>query len=74
MTRRDTLKRTGGFLVGAGPICHKKRLAESQLPRKEIVRKQGSEDNKTCRQGHVSSEGKPEQLKEQSTDANKICV
>lgn len=28
-----------GLSCGCGPIWHKKRLAESQIPRKELVRK-----------------------------------
>lgn len=39
MTTGGIKKRKGGFLVGAGPVSYKKRLAEPQLPRKELVRK-----------------------------------
>lgn len=41
MTTGDIKKRKGGFLVGAGPVSYQKGLAESQLPKKELVRKWG---------------------------------
>lgn len=38
MTTGGIKKRKGGFFVGAEPVSYKKGLAESQIPRQELVR------------------------------------